>query len=77
MKIQKHAMKLCQEHAKPTGGDITLTKKPCGPIRTLKKSRTTTSQAKISGFTGYTTALQPEFLKIFILAGVFKKFQFQ
>ncbi|XP_039645016.1 RNA polymerase-associated protein LEO1-like [Perca fluviatilis] len=35
--------------------------------------RTPTSQAKISSFAGYTTTLQPEFLKIFTLAGVFKK----
>jgi len=34
------------------------------------------SEAKISGFTVYTTTLQPEFLKIFTLAGVSKKFGF-
>lgn len=32
MKTQKHAMKRGQEHAKPTGVDITLTVKPCWPI---------------------------------------------
>ncbi len=37
MKTQKHAMKHCQEHAKPTGGDIISTVKPCWPIRSLKK----------------------------------------
>ncbi len=35
MKTQKHTMKRCQEHAKPTGGDITLTEKPCWPIKDL------------------------------------------
>uniref|UniRef100_A0A672JZ12 F-BAR domain-containing protein n=1 Tax=Sinocyclocheilus grahami TaxID=75366 RepID=A0A672JZ12_SINGR len=37
MKTQTHAMKHCQEHAKPTGGDIISTVKPCWPIRSLKK----------------------------------------
>ncbi len=40
VKTQKHAMNHCQEHAKPTGGDITLTVKPCWPIRSLKNVRT-------------------------------------
>lgn len=30
-KTQKHDMKRWQEHAKPTGGDITLTMEPCCP----------------------------------------------
>uniref|UniRef100_A0A671LUD6 Transient receptor potential cation channel, subfamily V, member 1 n=1 Tax=Sinocyclocheilus anshuiensis TaxID=1608454 RepID=A0A671LUD6_9TELE len=92
MKTEKRAMKRCQEHAKPTGGNITLTVKPCwlitdsprenkgdtGTRQTNKiTAHTPTSQAKISGFTGYTTTLQPEFLKIFTLAGVFNKFRFQ
>lgn len=32
---------------------------------------------KISGFTSNTTTLQPEFLKLFTLTGVFKKDWFQ
>lgn len=35
--MQKHAIKRCQEYAKPAGGDITLTVRPCWPIRSLKK----------------------------------------
>jgi len=37
MKSQKQVMKRCQEHTKPTGGDITLTVKPCWPIRSQWK----------------------------------------
>ncbi len=37
MKTQAHAMKHCQEHTKPTGGDIISTLKPCWPIRSLRK----------------------------------------
>ncbi len=80
-----HALKHCQEHANPTGGNIISTVKPCWPIRSLKKfpvggdtvtAHAPTSQAKISGFVIYTITLQPEFLKIFTLAGVFKKVRF-
>ncbi len=37
MKTQAHSMKHCQEHTKPTGGDIISTLKPCWPIRSLRK----------------------------------------
>ncbi len=37
MKTQMHALKNGQEHAKPTGGDIISTVKPCWPIRSLNK----------------------------------------
>ncbi len=37
MKTQAHAIKHCQEHTKPTGGDIISTLKPCWPIRSLRK----------------------------------------
>ncbi len=76
MKMQKHALKHCQEHAKPTGGDIISTVKP---IRSLKKEITAhapTSQAKISGFIIYSIT-KIEFLKIVTLPGVVKKVRFQ
>lgn len=38
----KTQLKHSQEHVKPSGGDITLTLKPCGPIRSLKKATTGT-----------------------------------
>lgn len=39
MKTQEtcHAVMCCQEHAKPTGGDITVTVKPWWSVRSLKK----------------------------------------
>lgn len=40
LKVQKHTVKYCHKYAKPTGGDITLTVKPCWPIRSLKKVTT-------------------------------------
>ncbi len=63
MKTQNHTMKHCQEHAKPAGGNIISTVKPCWPIRSLKKfpvggDNNATSQAKISGFAVYTITLQ-------------------
>ncbi len=36
VKTQKHAMKHCQEHATPTGGDITLTVKHVGQSEAWK-----------------------------------------
>jgi len=38
MKTQEHAIKRCQEHATPAGGDITYVVKPRWPIRSLTKS---------------------------------------
>lgn len=37
MKNAQTHLKQCQENAKPTSSDITLTLKLCGPIRILKK----------------------------------------
>lgn len=68
----KNTMRRCQEHTKPKGGNITLT------INQPEAWKNTpTSQAKISSFTSYTTALQQEFLKIFTLAWVFKNVRFK
>ncbi len=66
MNTQKHAMKRSQEYFKPTDVDITLTVKTCWPIRSLKKHAL-----------DLPATLQLEFLKIFTLAGVFKKVRFQ
>uniref|UniRef100_A0A672QE79 Estradiol 17-beta-dehydrogenase 2-like n=1 Tax=Sinocyclocheilus grahami TaxID=75366 RepID=A0A672QE79_SINGR len=84
MKTQTHAMKHCQEHAKPTGGDIISTVKPCWSIRSLKNvpvggdnstgSDVTSQKLR---FAVYTTTLQSEFLKLFTLAGVFENVRFQ
>ncbi len=83
MKTQKHAMKHCQEHAKPTGGDIISTIKPCWPIRSLKKFPVGGDNSACSDITSQNICLiqmitlQLEFLKIFTLAAVFKNVWFQ
>ncbi len=70
MKTQTHAMKHCQELAKPTGGDIISNVKPCWPIRSMKMFPV--------GVDNGLRRHKPKtpVLKIFILAGVFKMFDF-
>ncbi len=78
-------MKHCQEHAKPTCGNIISTIKPCWPIRSLKKlpvdgDNSACSDVKCQNLrfcSPHMTTLQPEFLKIFTLAGVFTNVRFQ
>ncbi len=77
MKTQMHAMRHCQEHAKPTGDDIISTVKPCWQSEAWKRFqkvkitvRAPTSQTKISSFPVYTITLTPEFLKIFPLNNI-------